>query len=154
MVQPPTAYPKPGVYDAPPMITLLADTPNATIHYTLDDTTPTQASPVFDPYRLIPLEQFGHDVPEGGRAYTIRAIAVAGDRVSDEAVLRYEIEPRDRDTFVSEEILPGVRLIRDFQNNKTSWCPHRAPPAPGRQSAATASRTPTGPPSTSIATGA
>ncbi len=113
-----TAFPAPGVYDAPHMITLLCDREGAEIHYTRDGSAPTLDSPIFDPYVLIPLEQFGEEVPEGKRSYTLRAIAVAGDQVSDEAVFRYDIEPRDRDTFVSEEILPGVRLIRDFENNK------------------------------------
>lgn len=113
-----TAYPEPGTYDAPPMITLLCDQEDAKIHYTRDGSSPTSDSPVFDPYRLIPLEQFGEEVPEGKRSYTLRAIAVADDRVSDEVILRYDIDPRDRGAFVSEEILPGVRLIRDFENNK------------------------------------
>lgn len=117
-IQPLTAFPEPGVYDAPHMITLLCATPGAEIHYTLDGSTPTPASPIFDPYLLIPLEQFGQDVPEGKRTYTIRAIAVAGDQVSNVAVFQYDIEPRDGKAFISQQVFPGVRLIRDFQNNK------------------------------------
>lgn len=113
-----TAFPEPGIYDAPHMITLLCSEENAVIHYTRDGSAPTPDSPVFNPHLLVPLEQFGDDVPEGRRSYTIRAIAVDGDRVGAEAVFRYTIEPRDADTFVSQEILPGVRLIRDYQNNK------------------------------------
>lgn len=114
----PTAFPEPGVYDAPHMITLLCATQGAEIHYTLDGSTPTPASPVFDPYLLIPLEQFGQAVPEGKRTYTIRAIAIAGDLVSDVAVFQYDIEPRDRNTFISQQLWPGVRLIRDFENDR------------------------------------
>ena len=117
-IQPLTASPEPGVYDGPHMITLLCATQGAEIHYTLDGSTPTPASPIFDPYLLIPLEQFGQAVPEGKRTYTIRAIAVAGDQVSDVAVFQYDIEPRDRSIFISQQLFPGVRLIRDFGNNK------------------------------------
>lgn len=117
-IQPVTAFPEPGVYDAPHMITLLCATPGAEIHYTLDGSTPTPASPIYNPHLLIPLEQFGQAVPEGKRTYTIRAIAVAGDQVSDVAVFQYDIEPRDRGTFISQQLFPGVRLIRDFENNK------------------------------------
>jgi hypothetical protein len=113
-----TAFPEPGVYDAPHMITLLCATQGAEIHFTLDGSTPTVDSPLFDLDLLIPLEPFGQDVPEGKRAYTVRAIAVAGEQVSAVAVFQYDIEPRDRDTFVSQPLFPGVRLIRDFQNNK------------------------------------
>ena len=105
-IQPLTAFPEPGVYDAPHMITLLCATPGAEIHYTLDGSTPTPASPSFDPYLLIPLEQFGQDVPEGKRTYTIRAIAVAGDQVSDVAVFKYDIEPRDRHDIYLTNGLP------------------------------------------------
>lgn len=62
LIQPLTAYPKPGVYDAPHMITLLCAIPGADIHYTLDGSTPMPASPRFDPYRVIPPEQFGQAV--------------------------------------------------------------------------------------------
>lgn len=118
LTQSPTSFPEPGVYDAPRMITLLCAEPGAEIHYTLDGSTPTPADALFDPHLLVPLEQFGQDVPDGPRSYTIRAIAVVGDQVSDEAVFTYDIEPRDRESFISEEILPGVRLIRDYENNK------------------------------------
>ena len=57
--QPLTAFPEPGVYDGPHMITLLCATPGAEIHYTVDGS-----------------------------------------------------------TFVSQPVFPGVRLIRDFENNK------------------------------------
>lgn len=39
-IQPVTAFPEPGVYDAPYMITLLCATPETEIHYTLDGSTP------------------------------------------------------------------------------------------------------------------
>lgn len=82
-VQPPTAFPEPGVYHAPHIITLLCATPNGEIHYTLDGSQPTMSSPLFDPYRLIPLEEFGQEVTEGKRTSTIRAVAQVGDQVSD-----------------------------------------------------------------------
>ena len=113
-----SAYPEAGVYDGPHMITLLCVAEGAEIHYTRDGSEPTPASPVFDANRIIPLEQFGEDVPDGKRSYTIRAIAVAGDQVGDEAVFQYDIEPRDETTFISQQLFPGVRLIQDWINDK------------------------------------
>jgi glyoxylase-like metal-dependent hydrolase (beta-lactamase superfamily II) len=117
-VQPPTAFPAPGAYDRAPMITLLRDSPGAEIHYTTDGSLPTPASPSFDPYRLIPLEEFGKPVPEGKRTYVIRAIAQIGDRTSEARTYTYEIEPRARDEYVSQELAPGIRVIHDFNNDK------------------------------------
>jgi hypothetical protein len=117
-IQPLAAFPESGVCDAPHMITLLCATPGAKIHYTLDGSTPTPASQRFDPDLLIPLEQFGQDVPEGKRSYTIQAVAVVGDQVSDVAVFQYDIEPRERNTFISQSVFPGVRLIRDFETSR------------------------------------
>ena len=53
-----TAFPPPGLYDAPHMITLMCETPGADIHYTLDGSTPTQDSQVFD----IVSEILGHPI--------------------------------------------------------------------------------------------
>lgn len=117
-VQPPTAFPESGVYDTVPMITLLSASPQAEIRYTLDGSRPTLSSPIFDPYRLIPLEEFGQEVPEGKRTYTIRAVAHLRDQVSDVKTFKYEIEPRRRDEYISHELVPGVRVIRDFENDK------------------------------------
>jgi glyoxylase-like metal-dependent hydrolase (beta-lactamase superfamily II) len=117
-VQPPRAFPDPGVYDRAPMITLLSDSPGAEIHYTTDGSLPTTASPSFDPYRLIPLEEFGKPVPEGKRTYVIRAIAQIGERTSKARTYTYEIESRARDEYISQELAPGIRVIHDFDNDK------------------------------------
>ena len=118
VIQSPTAYPDAGIYDAPHMITLLCGTEGAVIHYTMDGTMPTADGPVFDPYLLVPLEQFGHDVPQDKRSYTIRAVAVVGNQLSDVVDFRYDIIPRSRNEFISESVFPGISMIRDFQNNK------------------------------------
>ena len=118
IVQPPIAFPAPGVYDSPHMITLLCATPNARIHYTMDGSLPTKSSPVFDPYRLVPLEQFGHDHPQGHRSYTIRAVATISENYSSICEFTYDIVPRDQDAFISQEVFPGILMIRDYQNNK------------------------------------
>jgi glyoxylase-like metal-dependent hydrolase (beta-lactamase superfamily II) len=117
-VQPPTAFPAPGVYDVAQIITLLSVFPGAEIHYTLDGTPPTASSPVFDPYRLIPMQEFGQEVPEGKSTFTIRAITKVGDHLSDAWTFTYEIEPRSRDEYISQALSPGVRMIRDFDNDK------------------------------------
>jgi glyoxylase-like metal-dependent hydrolase (beta-lactamase superfamily II) len=117
-IDPPRAYPEPGVYDAAQMITLLCETPGATPHYTLDGSLPTASSPVFDPYRLIPMVEFGQEIPQEKYTFTVWAIAHLGDRVSDAASFVYQIEPRRRDEYVSHELAPGVRMIRDFDNDK------------------------------------
>jgi glyoxylase-like metal-dependent hydrolase (beta-lactamase superfamily II) len=117
-VQPPTAFPEPGTYDVAQMITLLSVHPEAEIHYTMDGSLPTASSPLFDPYRLIPMQEFGEPVPEGKRTFVIRAIAQVGDQASEARTFTYEIEPRRRDEYISQELAPGVRVIHDFENDK------------------------------------
>jgi alpha-tubulin suppressor-like RCC1 family protein len=46
LVRPPAFTPGPGSYSSPRVVTIATPTPGATIHYTTDGTTPTDASPV------------------------------------------------------------------------------------------------------------
>ena len=116
--QPPTAFPEPGRYEVAQMITLLSATPDAIIRYTLDGSTPTLDSPAFDRYQLIPMQAFGQAAPPGRRTFHIRAATQVGDRLSEERVFDYELDPRGRDVYVSHEIAPGIRVIRDFDDDK------------------------------------
>ena len=51
--------------------------------------------------------------------YTVRAVAMKGGYAnSDIATFQYTIDRRDRTVYVSEEVLPGVRMIRDSDNDK------------------------------------
>src|SRR6185437_2890154 len=78
----PTAFPPSGTFPTTESVTLLDADPGATIHYTLDGSTPTSASPVFDPWRLI----FIAGLYDGNRGlktrYTIRAIAIENGQAS------------------------------------------------------------------------
>jgi glyoxylase-like metal-dependent hydrolase (beta-lactamase superfamily II) len=118
VIEPPTAFPEPGAYDAAQMITLLARSAEARIHYTLDGSPPGASSPLFDPCRLIPMQEFGQAVPPGRRTFTVRAAARIGDQFSADRAFTYVIEPRSRDEYLSQEVEPGVRMIRDFENDK------------------------------------
>ena len=115
----PTAFPPPGTFSTTESVTLLDSDPRATIHYTIDGSAPTAASPVFDPWRLI----FIAGLYDGDRGlktrYTIRAIAVEeGHAASAVSRFEYLIDRRDRTAYVSQEVLPGVRMIRDSDNDK------------------------------------
>lgn len=115
----PTAFPPAGTFSTTESVTLLDSDPRATIHYTIDGSAPTAASPVFDPWRLI----FIAGLYDGDRGlktrYTIRAIAVEeGHAASAVSRFEYLIERRDRTAYVSQEVLPGVRMIRDSDNDK------------------------------------
>ena len=118
-VPPPTAFPPSGTFPTTESVTLLDADPRATIHYTIDGSAPTAASPVFDPWRLI----FIAGLYDGDRGlktrYTIRAIAVEeGHAASAISRFEYLIDRRDRTAYVSQEVLPGVRMIRDSDNDK------------------------------------
>ena len=118
-LDPPTAFPVPGVFPTTESITLLNEDPQATIHYTLDGSAPTSKSPVYDPLQVL----FIGGIYEGDKGlksgYTIRAVAMREGRTnSDIADFEYTVDRRDRTTYVSEEILPGVRMVRDSDNDK------------------------------------
>jgi glyoxylase-like metal-dependent hydrolase (beta-lactamase superfamily II) len=51
--------------------------------------------------------------------YTLRAVAMREGRTnSDIATFQYVVDRRDHHAYVSEEILPGVRMARDSDNDK------------------------------------
>lgn len=115
----PTAFPASGTFPTTESVTLLDSAPGATIHYTFDGSVPTAKSPVYDPTRLLfitGIYEGNHGIRAG---YTIRAVAIEdGHTNSDVSNFEYVINRRDRTAYVSEEILPGVRMIRDSDNDK------------------------------------
>ena len=118
-LNPPTVFPPPGTYPTTESVTLLDDDPEATIHYTFDGSIPTSKSPVFEPGQVL----FIYGIYEGNHGlktgYTIRAVAMReGHTNSDVADFQFVIDRRDRTAYVSEEILAGVRMVRDSDNDK------------------------------------
>lgn len=115
----PKAFPQPGTYPTTESVFLYADEPGVEIHYTLDGSNPTAQSPLFNPSQLLFIAGL-YDGDKGLRAgYTIRAVAIKnGTASSDIATFLYTIDRRDRTAYVSEEVLPGVRMIRDSENDK------------------------------------
>lgn len=115
----PTAFPASGTFPTTESVTLLDADAGATIHYTLDGSVPTAQSPAYDPAKLIFLTGF-YDGDHGIRAgYTLRAVAIEdGHTNSPVSDFEYTIARRDRTAYVSEQILPGVRMIRDSDNDK------------------------------------
>lgn len=114
----PTAFPPSGTFPTTESVTLLDSNPQATIHYTLDGSVPTAASPVFDRWHLI----FIKGLYDGNRGlkthYTIHAVAMEDGHSSSVSRFEYLIDRRDHTTYVSEEVVPGVRMIRDSDNDK------------------------------------
>ena len=118
-LDPPTAFPLPGTYPTTESVTLMNADPQATIHYTLDGSSPTSKSPVYDPRQLL----FVGGIYEGEHGlkagYTIRAVTMREGRTNSAiANFLYVVDRRDRNTYMSEEILPGVRMVRDSDNDK------------------------------------
>lgn len=115
----PTAFPAPGVYPTTESVTLLSGDPGAEVHYTLDGSEPSRDSPVGGPARLLFLAGL-YDGNTGLKAgYTVRAVAMKeGAATSDAATFLYNVDRRDRTAYVSEDVLPGVRMIRDSDNDK------------------------------------
>ncbi|WP_263418248.1 chitobiase/beta-hexosaminidase C-terminal domain-containing protein [Terriglobus albidus] len=116
---PPTAFPAPGSYSTTESVTLRSSEPGVTIHYTWDGSQPTSKSSIYDPLQVL----FVGGVYEGNHGlktwYTLRAVAMKeGNTNSDVANFQYTIDRRDRTAYVSEEIVPGVRMARDSDNDK------------------------------------
>jgi glyoxylase-like metal-dependent hydrolase (beta-lactamase superfamily II) len=116
---PPTAFPMPGNFPTTESITLSDADPIATIYYTWDGSAPTRKSLVYDPRQLL----FIGGVYEGDHGlktgYTLRAMAVReGNTNSEVANFQYVVDRRDKSEYVSEEVLPGVRMVRDSDNDK------------------------------------
>lgn len=115
----PQVFPPPGSYPTTESVFLYSDDPGVKIHYTFDGSNPNAASPVFDPLQVLFIAGL-YDGTRGLRAgYTIRAIAMKeGAANSNVATFLYTIDRKDRTAYVSEEVLPGVRMIRDSENDK------------------------------------
>lgn len=115
----PSAFPAPGTFGVTQRVTLLCDTPGATIHYTLDGDTPDRSSPTFDEYKLPVLEAINNGDRGVSTTYTVKAVAIA-DRLapSDVASFTYLIDRRDKDTYLTTEVSPGIHMIRDFDDTK------------------------------------
>jgi hydroxyacylglutathione hydrolase len=115
----PTSFPAPGTYPTTESVTLRDTEPGVTIHYTWDGSVPNSKSPVYDALQVLfigGIYEGNHGLKAG---YTIRAVAMKdGNTNSDIANFEYTVNRRDRTSYVSEEILPGVRMIRDSDNDK------------------------------------
>lgn len=115
----PTVFPKPGTYSNTTSLSLIEAAPGAEVHYTWDGSEPTASSPLYDPTGVLFIAGL-YDGEKGlNTGYTLRAVATKpGMPASDVATFSYVIERRDRTTYVSEEVAPGVRMIRDSDNDK------------------------------------
>ncbi len=116
---PPTIFPAPGTYFNTTSLSLRDEVPGAEIHYTWDGSEPTASSPLFDPREVL----FIAGVYDGNKGlktgYTLRAVAVKDGMVASASVtFTYLIDRRDRTAYMSEEVAPGVRMIRDSDNDK------------------------------------
>jgi glyoxylase-like metal-dependent hydrolase (beta-lactamase superfamily II) len=115
----PTSFPAPGTYPTTESVTLRDTEPGVTIHYTWDGSAPNSKSPVYDPLQVLfigGIYEGDHGLKAG---YTLRAIAIKdGNTNSDIANFEFIVDRRDRTVYVSEEILPGVRMVRDSDNDK------------------------------------
>ena len=118
-LDPPTTFPAPGTFPTTESITLRDADPQATIHYTWDGSAPTSKSPAYDPRQLLfigGIYEGNHGLKAG---YTLRAVAMREGRTNSEiANFQFVVDRRDRTAYVSEEILPGVRMVRDSDNDK------------------------------------
>lgn len=113
----PTAFPLPNTFAVSQQITLLCDTPDAVIRYTLDGTLPTNESAVCTPDDL-PILAAVNDGRKGVRTdYVVTAQATApGYAPSAIVTFAYTIDRRDTDAYVYHEVMPGLWQIRDYDD--------------------------------------
>ena len=104
----PSAFPAPGTFGVTQRITLLCATPGATIHYSIDGSTPGRSSPTFDAYQLPVLEAV-NDGDRGVRmTYTMKAFAVSDHLApSDVATFTYVIDRRAKDVIPDDRSQSG-----------------------------------------------
>jgi glyoxylase-like metal-dependent hydrolase (beta-lactamase superfamily II) len=116
---PPMVFPAPGTYFNTTSLSLRDEIPGTEIHYTWDGSEPNASSPLFNPREVLFIAGL-YDGNKGLKTgYTLRAVAVkAGMTASDPATFSYLVDRRDRTAYVSEEVAPGVRMIRDSDNDK------------------------------------
>jgi glyoxylase-like metal-dependent hydrolase (beta-lactamase superfamily II) len=116
---PPTIFPATGTYSNTTSLSLRDEVPGAEIHYTWDGSDPTASSPLFSPGEVLFIAGI-YDGDKGLQTgYTLRAVAVKpGVAPSDPVTFSYRVERRDRTAYLSEEVAPGVRMIRDSDNDK------------------------------------
>ncbi|MBS0422693.1 MAG: MBL fold metallo-hydrolase [Proteobacteria bacterium] len=116
---PPTIFPAPGTYSNTTSLSLRDEVPGTEIHYTWDGTEPTASSPLYDQHEVLFIEGV-YDGDKGLRTdHTLRAVATKGGMAPSEPVtFSYKIERRDRTAYLAEEVAPGVRMIRDSDNDK------------------------------------
>jgi glyoxylase-like metal-dependent hydrolase (beta-lactamase superfamily II) len=118
---PPTIFPPPGTYSNTTSLSLSDPAPEVRIHYTWDGSEPNESSPVFNPHGVLFIAGL-YDGNKGLKTgYTLRAVAMSpGPNIkpSEPVTFSYTIERRDRTAYISEEIAPGVRMIRDSDNDK------------------------------------
>ena len=115
----PTAFPAPGSFPTTESVTLMSAEPGAEIHYTWDGSYPTVNSPRYDPLDVLfiaGIYEGDHGLKSG---YTLRAIAAKdGHTTSEPSTFLYQVDRRDRTAYVFEQIHPGLRMIRDSDNDK------------------------------------
>ena len=115
----PTIFPAPGIYFNTTSLSLMDEIPDAEIHYTWDGSEPNASSPIFDPRGVLFIAGL-YDGDKGlTTGYTLRAIAMkTGMAASEVTTFSYQVARRDRTAYLSEEVAPGVRMIRDSDNDK------------------------------------
>lgn len=113
----PTAFPLPGTFAVAQQITLLCDTPDAVIRYTLDGSLPTADSAVCTPDDVPMLAAVNHGTKGVRTDYVVTAQATAPDCAPSEVVtFAYTIDRRDTDAYIYHEVLPGLWQIRDYDD--------------------------------------
>ncbi|MBR2101408.1 MAG: chitobiase/beta-hexosaminidase C-terminal domain-containing protein [Prevotella sp.] len=110
----PTFSPAGGTYTSTQSVSITSATPNATIHYTLDGTTPTASSPVYSSPLSI------------AETTTVKAIAMFGEMTPSEvAEATYTIREISSDVFVKAssvtELADGMEVIIVHEDQNVNY---------------------------------